>query len=397
MVLEYVHQPYKGLYLGYQLLSTMFVRVPIWSLRYLLPSMRPVSTWSWMHAMLVACVRHVIHILSITDSIFPTPDYNAVAPTKEATGVWVEGAPSELIMDELKLWASISKVAPARIPGYWYGRSGTTPKPTQSPQPGEKVFYCFHGGGYTQLSAHPKAPSADIVRSLLKLDQSAPRAFALEYRLSSTYPLPKRYPFPTALLDAVSGYYYLVEEIGYKPSDIILTGDSAGGNLALALCRYLVEHKGLPGIKIPAPPGGLLLLSPWVDLSNSHDWPGSSSLAFDMDIINSDHTAYSKAAFLDPFELDFAMINPYISPASVHPSLQVHFRGFPRTFIAVGTVERLLDQTRTLRNKMISEMGEGDVTFFEAHDAIHNYLVFDWHPQRLVTLKAIATWLSEIP
>ena len=332
-----------------------------------------------------------------TGSTRPCPDHRAIAPTKEDVGVWVEEAPSEFIRDELKILASISEVAPARIPGYWHGRSGIPPKPTQSPQPGEKVFYFFHGGGYTQLSAHPQDITALIPRSLVELDDSVPRAFALEYRLSSSLPFPERFPFPAALLDALSGYCYLVDEIGYEPSDIILAGDSAGGNLALALCRYLVEHKGLAGTKFPAPPGNLLLLSPWVDLSDSHDRPGSSSVTFDMDILASDIGFYSRLAFLGPFGWGFAMLNRYISPASLHPSVQAHFRGFPRTFIAVGAVERLLDQIRTLRDKMVSEMGEGEVTFFEAQDAIHDYAVFEWHPQRLATLKAIAMWLSEAP
>jgi len=327
----------------------------------------------------------------------PRPDHRAIAPTKEDVGVWVEEAPSELIRDELKIWASISEVAPARIPGYWHGRSGIPPKPTQPPQPGEKVFYFFHGGGYTQLSAHPQDLIALIPRSLVELDGSVPRAFALEYRISSSLPFPERFPFPAALLDALSGYCYLVEEIRYEPSDIILAGDSAGGNLALALCRYLVEHRGLAGAKFPAPPGNLLLFSPWVDLGDSHEWPGSSMITFDMDTPAPNFVSYSKAAFLGPFGLGFAMLNRYVSPASLHPSVQAHFRGFPRTFIAVGAVEMLLDQIRTLRNMMVSEMGEGEVTLFEGQDAIHDYVVFDWHPQRLATLKAIAMWLSEAP
>jgi acetyl esterase/lipase len=338
------------------------------------------------------------HWYDSTDSIFPSPDYRAISPTKEAEGIWVEEAPSELIKDELKNWASISGVAPKRLPGYWYARSGTSHKPAQSPQPGEKVFYFLHGGGYTQLSAHPQSPTASLIRSLLELDRSAPRAFALEYRLSSGRPLPQRFPFPAALLDSLSGYYYLVEEIGYESSDIILVGDSAGGNLVLALCRYLVEHKGLPGTKIPAPPGGMLLISPWVDLSDSHDLPGSSSFMFNsIDYLHPRRTFYSKVAFLGPFGLDSALLNCYISPASLHPSVQARFQGFPRTFIAAGAVETFRDQIRTLRSKMVLEMGEGEVTYFEAPDAVHDYAVFDWHPERPATLKAIATWLSEAP
>lgn len=172
-----------------------------------------------------------------------------------------------------------------------------------------------------------------------------------------------------------------------------MVGDSAGGNLALALCRYLIEHKGLSGMNLP---GKLLLLSPWVDLSDSHDLPGSSNLTLDMDLLDSNLSCFS-TPFLGPFGMGFAMLNRYISPASLHPSVQAHFRGFPRTFIVVGTAERLLDQIRTLNNKMVSEMSDGEVTFFEAQDAVHDYLALNWHPQRPGTLKAIAAWLSDAP
>ncbi|KAG2148475.1 hypothetical protein BD769DRAFT_1345710, partial [Suillus cothurnatus] len=171
------------------------------------------------------------------------PDHRALVPTEEAEGVWVEGAPSSLIKEpEIFL-----EVAPERVPGYWYGRSGASPKPTQSPPPGEKAFYFFHAG------ASPTFP------------HTLPRALALEYRPFSTHPFLKRFPFPAALLDYLSGYNNLVE-IGHEPFDIILVGTSAGDS-ALALCRLLSEKAC--SADFPAPTGNLLLLSPWVDVSHN--------------------------------------------------------------------------------------------------------------------------------
>ena len=80
--------------------------------------------------------------------------------------------------------------------------------------------------------------------------------------------------FPTALVDAIAGYDYLVNDVGYIPESIIIEGDSAGANLALALTRYLLENK-LSNIP---PPGGLVLVCPWTDLGLSHIKPGSSAL-----------------------------------------------------------------------------------------------------------------------
>jgi len=113
-----------------------------------------------------------------------------------------------------------------------------------------------------------------IIRNIIQHCQPVQRAFALEYRLSSTDPLPSANPFPAALIDAIAGYNYLVNAVGFDPSNIIVEGDSAGGNLALALTRYLVEHRDRPDI--PAPPASLILNSPWADVSNSHDGPNSS-------------------------------------------------------------------------------------------------------------------------
>ena len=45
-------------------------------------------------------------------------------------------------------------------------------------------------------------------------------------------------PFPAAVEDAVYAYKWLLDEKNYKPDQIVVAGDSAGGGLALALCMY---------------------------------------------------------------------------------------------------------------------------------------------------------------
>ena len=261
------------------------------------------------------------------------------------------------------------------------------------------MFLYFHGGGYVLQSAHPQALTSNIPRSLLELTDAVPRALAVEYRLSSTHPLPDRYPFPAALLDALAGYNYLVNVVGYDPSNVIMVGDSAGANIALALTRYLVEYKGTTDVPLPSPPSDLLLISPWVDASDSHDGPGSSNFTNDGDIIGDltdekGFPGYAKRAFLGPYGLGIAATNRYISPASLHPLADVRFTGFPRTFIQAGGAERLLDSIRTLRDKMVADMGEDEVTYYEAPDGVHDYLIFPWDPASPPTLKAIRQWIA---
>ena len=295
-----------------------------------------------------------------------------------------------------------ASVTPIRIPGYWMHKRGSTVEIEASPVPGEKVVYYMHGGGYARNSAHPTDPISVIPRDLLKHAESVHRTFSIEYRISSitTPPNPAQSnPFPAALLDALAGYNYLVNDIGFSPSDIIFSGDSAGGNLAHALARYLVEYNDTPDM--PAPPSALILLSPWTDLGMSHDKPGSSRYKFvDSDYIDSvmgDSDLDYTSAFLGPLGMDGAAHNRYISPASLHISTAVDFTGFPKTFIVAGGAEVLLDQIRTFKERMVKDLGEESVKYYEAPDGFHDYLVFTWHePERTDTFKELAKWIKTI-
>jgi epsilon-lactone hydrolase len=105
----------------------------------------------------------------------------------------------------------------------------------------------FHGGGYC-------VGSPRTVRSwAAHLSAQAGCAVVLpDYRLAPEH------PYPAALEDARSVFRALVGEI--KPGRVVLSGDSAGGGLALALAMSLRDA----GEKLPA---GCMLLSPWLDLS----------------------------------------------------------------------------------------------------------------------------------
>jgi acetyl esterase/lipase len=322
------------------------------------------------------------------------PNHFAITGGVGVNGVWVEPVP-KLITGVLNTWTIATSVTPVRIPGYWIHKQGSTIKVGAPLMPGEKVLYNMHGGGYVHYSAHPTAPTTAICHGILEHSDSVYRAFSIEYRLSSTKPYPVANPFPAALLDALAGYNYLVNVVGISPSDILFSGDSAGGNLALALTRYLVEYAG--HLNIPAPPGGVILLSPMGDLSDSHDVPGSSSYeCVNSDYINPRVDSYPKDAFLGPLGTGAASHNEYISPACLHPSMSVGFKNFPKTFVVAGGAEVFRDQIRTLKDRMRKDLGD-DVKYYEATDGIHDYLVFSWHdPERTDTLKEIARWIATI-
>ena len=218
------------------------------------------------------------------------------------------------------------------------------------------------------------------------------------------------FPFPAALIDTLAGYLYLVK-LGFSEEDIIVVGDSAGGNLVLALTRYLLSNKEQQP-KLPNVPGALVLLSPFPDVGDQFiDQPGPSSsltLNAERDWLTSINTGFLRACtevFLGgrPEHVELAFRNPYISPASPillgltpdSPTRTISFKGFPRTFIDNGTFETLYDQIRRLGEVMVEDLGAEMVTYNEVDGAPHAYLTIDWcDPDRTNTSKKILRWLG---
>ncbi|ESK97158.1 hypothetical protein Moror_6379 [Moniliophthora roreri MCA 2997] len=399
----YRRQPLKGLYLTYQFFSTVFIRIPVWFVLSIPRSLRPRKSWDFRRTFMVRLVRHMVVLTSKTGPLRGIPNHLAITPGVDVQGVWIEPA-SNYITGDLKLWAKVANVAPIRIPAYWLHKQGSTIDVAAPPMPGEKVVLALHGGAYIRLSAHPSDPTAAIARGLLKHVDSVHRVFSVEYRLSSAKPYPEENPFPAALLDALAAFRYLIDVVGFAPSDIIIEGDSAGGNLAHALTRYLVEYQD--DLKPLGPPGSLILLSPWVDLGESHTADPEASVwkHTPSDYIDtmSRNPMYPLVAFVGPHGTGAAEINPYISPASRNPAMKINFKGFPKTFIVAGGAEVLYDQIITLRDKMIKDMGEGNgsvegegkVRYYEAEDACHDYIPMLHEPEATETLQAIAAWFA---
>lgn len=227
-----------------------------------------------------------------------------------------------------------------------------------------------------------------------------PRAFVLEYRLSSTSPFPQANPFPAALLDAIAGYRYLIQDLGFHPSNVLVSGDSAGGLLALWLAQYLSAQKYSTKL---FPPGGLLLLSPTVDWTNTRmERCSSMVLNKKTDFIDPILTSrYTLRALLGNIPESKASGHFWISPGSVDLN---HTPGIypelPPTCIVAGGAEQTLDAMVLLKNRLTFDMKTKPhgktVTYIEMPDATHDFLVTAWHePERTETLKDLRKWAEE--
>ena len=186
-----------------------------------------------------------------------------------------------------------------------------------------RMILQIHGGGYI-------GPMKNVYRHF------AVRYSKISYGgdvLSVDYRVAPENPYPAALEDVAEAYRWLVEEKNYRPSQIVIAGDSAGGGLALALCLYLKDHS----IPLPA---GVILMSPWTDLTLSGD---SYRENYEIDPLfgNSTDNMLYDSAYIgghDPKE-------PYISP------IYGDFRKLPPMLIQVGSYEVLLSDSIAAADK----------------------------------------------
>lgn len=339
----------------------------------------------------------VLTVCARVGPLSATPDHRAITDGRGVKGVWVPAAP-HLITGEVKDWAALSDLESIPIPGYWLEKRGTDLPASAPAAPGEKVLYALHGGGYVVLSAHPSSPVSVVPHGILKhTGPTLVRCFNLEYRLTKHPSTKPSNPFPAALVDAIAGYNYLVREVGFAPENIIIEGDSAGGNLALALTRYLVENQGRQDVPMPPPPGGLILLSPWVDLGPADDPASSLYTCQASDFINmaNARSRNTNGWIFGPLGTSAGSSNRYISPASLSPSLEpISFKGFPRTICIYGGAEILRDQIRVLNKRIEADLGPL-MTSVEMPDCMHDHTGFTWfEPERTEACAMMGKWVD---
>ncbi|KAM0269048.1 hypothetical protein ACHAQH_009845 [Verticillium albo-atrum] len=120
------------------------------------------------------------------------------------------------------------------------------------------VVLHLHGGAY--VVGDGRDQDAGFAAQTLLAHMGCSHVFMPQYRLASD----PGGRFPAALQDALTSYVYLLHHLQIPPSQIVLSGDSAGGNLALALLRYIGEFG--PELGLPWPEAAMLW-SPWSDVS----------------------------------------------------------------------------------------------------------------------------------
>ncbi|KAL5506919.1 hypothetical protein ACEPAH_6375 [Sanghuangporus vaninii] len=385
-------QPFKGLYIGGALIGLLFVRIPSWTLCNLHPSWRARKSWTIGRCIQVNLTRYLKGLRKAVGGLGRNPTAKVLETGKGVNGVWIGAVPG-LITGDIKRWAEVAGVESVNIPGYWYNKAGEEIAMGEAPKPGEKVLLAFHGGSYIALSAHPSSSVSVIPCDIMKRAASVRRTLSVEYRLAAPDNVS---PFPTQLIDGLAGYNYLVRTVGFKSEDVIIVGDSAGANLVLALTRYLLTYADSLNLGLP---GALVLLSPWVDLTLSHNSPGSSVYTN----VHSDFLSpppekepdFASKCLAGPHGIDF-LSSAYISPA-YKENTDISFKGFPRSIIVIGGAEIIFDSIRTLEGRLLRDLGKEKVETYVAEDAFHDFIGFSFfEPERTEACIAIGKWIDAL-
>ncbi len=229
------------------------------------------------------------------------------------------------------------------------------------------IFY-VHGGGFV-------SPFSNLYnKTALHFSQIGGNAdvFSIDYRTT-----PENV-FPAALMDAVDGYHWLLEQ-GYAAEKITLCGESAGGGLCLALTLWLRDH-GEPL------PGALVLSSPWTDMTAS----GRSYQTRKTEDAFFGHPDPAKVPQY-PVPILYAgqhdLQDPYLSPVFGD------YRGFPPMLIQTGEAELLLSDSETVV-KRAREAGT-KVDYYTYPGMYHTfYIVNPSFRESKVAWQRIQQWLN---
>jgi acetyl esterase/lipase len=192
-------------------------------------------------------------------------------------------------------------------------------------EPRGTIFHT-HGGGFALGSARG---SVGLAANLAR--RTGMRAVSVDYRLAPEH------PYPAALQDVTAAYRALVEQAG-DAEHVVVSGESAGGNLAIEL---LIAGR-LRGLTMPA---AAVLFSPMTDLTVSGD-------------------SYATKAELDPSISARAIrtrVRDYLGATGTAPAdplvspVFADLSGLPPLLIQAGSHEVLLDDATSLAVKAAAD------------------------------------------
>jgi salicylate hydroxylase len=245
------------------------------------------------------------------------------------------------------------------------GEAGAVPYVRVSAPGGDDgpVLLHLHGGGYVIGSAEASVGLASRLAGSVGGTCMVPG-----YREAPEH------PYPAAVEDAVTGYEWLLAE-GVDAARVLLTGESAGGALAVALAMRLRDL----GRPLPA---GVVAMCPMADLGITGDTVDAAAGA---DPISTRILLTQMAATYlqghDPRE-------PLASP--IHGD----YRGLPPLLVQVAENEALYADATRMVDAARRDGVEVELDTYP--DSVHVFQVFDFLPESAAALARIGSFAATV-
>jgi acetyl esterase/lipase len=345
-------QPFKGIYVLY-VIATTVVQMPLWVLKYITSYGRQHPKWSFKQAF---AERFTLAFVQ-TSAAIQIDGALTLEPGKEKDRfITIDPANSSYYAGPL---ASDDNVKPASIGATWY----PSRLPATADMSAETVVLHVHGGAF--VIGDGRTEASGFASKMILEHTGATHILMPQYRLSTLPASKTSNPFPAALQDVVTSYLHLINELRVPPANIIMSGDSAGGNLSIQLLRYLVEYGHTLNIPNPA---ACWLYSPWVsplktsEKANILENPHFHIDYIPLNFINWGYAAYSGLKGVD------LLSNPYIE------ALGTPFRTPVPIWANAGAVELLYFDIKKFTDDMRGVEGN-NVVFDVEEDAPHDVVL----------------------
>ncbi|CAD6588603.1 MAG: hypothetical protein ASARMPREDX12_003383 [Alectoria sarmentosa] len=357
------HQPGKTLWMLVAI-ADIIIRMLYLSVYFIPKSTRQHPEWTYRQALTNELFRVTFYHMTLTKLTLPPISMKPGAEKERFVSMSPQNGIYNGVLQD-------SAVQPAIVGGTWY------PKLFQLGDEQKTVILHFHGGSFLWGTGR-ESDCGFLASTILKRIPAT--ALFVQYRIASD----PACTFPAAVQDAVTAYKHLLN-MEIPASNIVISGDSAGGNVAIALLRYL---SSADGNNLPSPLA-VLLWSPSVDLATQCD-PRSIDLHKNnkSDYITGFTLVWGVKAYI-PRSMD--PTHPYFSP------LQHPFSTPIPLWIMVGGTEVLYDTIVGFADRMRNMEGNR-VTLYEAPNAPHDIVfighVLGWAKEADAGAQAAAEFLK---
>ena len=295
-------------------------KLPFWLIYFLPPPLRQHPQWTYRQALMNELMGAFLYHSALVEVKTPL----SLNPGSEKDR-FVKISPSD--KDLYRGVLKDTRIQPTVIGATWYPDIYDP-----SSDDGRDVVLYFHGGAF--VIGEGRSAVTEFAASTLSNAFHNAKVLSFSYRLASN----PDSQFPAGVQDAVTAYQYLLNQ-GIKAQRIILAGDSAGCNIAIALLRYIADNEQL----LPAP-FAAVLSSPWIDVALACDAERlTRQCSTRTDYVTSRLQAWGARTYV-PENMDAA--HPYISP-NKQP-----FRTSTLLWICVGGLEGLRDEGVMFANAM---------------------------------------------